>query len=84
MASTQPHLVDNGVAFTVSVDFVRRDCFVSADVLSKLSERGNGEDNLMQTFLAYEAAIDGIARRLVAAGVQGTPLQLDVKNFKFS
>jgi len=83
MVLPHPHLVSNGVAFTVSVDFVKRDCVISADALAKLSEFGTGKTDLMQTFFVHEATISGIARRLVASGVPGTPLQLDMKNFKF-
>lgn len=81
MISSQPHLVNNGVAFTVYVDFVRRDCVISADALTKLSQLSSGEPDLLQTFCAYEANINGIARRMVAAGVPNTPLCLDGKNF---
>jgi hypothetical protein len=84
MNSSQPHLISNGIAFTVSVDCVKRDCVVFADALTKLSELAPGESDLMQTFLAYEANINGIARRLVSAGVPGTPLQLGIKNFSHS
>jgi hypothetical protein len=83
MTLTRPHLAENGVAFTVSVEFVKRDCIISADALAKLSERGTGEADLMQMFLAHEANIAGVARRLVAAGVASTPLQLDSRTFRF-
>jgi hypothetical protein len=82
MTLSHPHLAENGIAFTVSVDFVKRDCIVSSDALAKLATLGNGQADLMQIFLAYEPNISGIARRLVAAGVPGTPLLLDEKNFK--
>jgi hypothetical protein len=81
MISSQPRLVSNGVAFAVYVDYVKRECVISADALTKLSELGAGEADLMQTFCAYEANINGIARRLVAAGVPHTPLQLNTQNF---
>lgn len=81
MISSQPHLVDNGVAFTVYVDYVKHNCVISADALTKLSELGAGEADLIQTYCAYEANINGIARRLVTAGVPNTPLCLDVRNF---
>lgn len=82
MNSSQPHLTAKGVAFTVCVDYVSRDCLISTDALTELSELGSGHANLMETYLAYEANINGIARRLVAAGVQGKPVQLDTKNFQ--
>lgn len=81
MNPSQPHLVQTGVAFTVSVEYVKHDCIVSKDALTTLSP---GQADLMQTFFAYEANINGIARRLIAAGVAGTPLQLGIRNFKSS
>lgn len=84
MFPSQPHPVSNGIAFTVSVDYVKHDCVVSADALSRLAENAIADPNLMQTFLAHEANIQGIARRLVAAGVPGTPLRLDLKNFGYN
>jgi hypothetical protein len=63
------------------VDCVKRECIVSTEALTRLSELGTGEPDLMQTFRAYEANINGIARRLVAAGVPHTPLQLNPQNF---
>lgn len=81
MISSQPHLVSNGVAFTVYVDYIKHDCVISTDALTRLSELGPTDKDLMQTYCAYEANINGIARRLVSAGVPSTPLWLDVKNF---
>jgi hypothetical protein len=81
MNLSQPHLVNNGVAFTVSVDYVKHACVVSKDALTTLEP---GEADVMQTFSTYEATISGIARRLIAAGVPGTPLLLGVQNLKLS
>lgn len=79
MNLSQPHLTHNGVAFTVAVDFIKHDCIISSDALTALDP---GETDLVHKFLAYEANINGIARRMIAAGVPGTPLQLGVQNFK--
>lgn len=81
MNSSQPHLVNDGVAFTVCVDYVERNCIISTDALTKLSQMGAGDADLMKTYCAYEANINGIARRLVGAGVPHSPLWLDAKNF---
>ncbi|TCS36302.1 uncharacterized protein DUF1488 [Paucimonas lemoignei] len=83
MNSSQPQLVKDGVAFTVSVEFVKHHCIVSRDALTTLAS-GSGQADLMRTYLAYEANINGIARRLIAAGVPGTPLELGPQNFKSS
>jgi hypothetical protein len=77
----EPILTKNGVAFTVSVDFIKRDCVVSTDALAKLSPLEAGIVDPMGTFRAFEAKINGVARRMVAANVQGTPLQLGPHSF---
>jgi len=81
MNLSQPHLVSNGVAFTVSVDYVKHACIVSTDALTTMEP---GVADVMATFSTHEATISGIARRLIAAGVPGTPLVLGVQNFKLS
>jgi hypothetical protein len=81
MISSHPHLVSDGVAFAVYVDYVKCDCIISSDALSQLSEFGTGEADLVKTFCAYEANINGVARRMIAAGVKGSPVQLGVKHF---
>ena len=82
MNSSRPHVTDTGVAFTVIVDNIPRDCLISSDALQAL--RGGEKENLdlMETFQAYEANINGIARRMVAAGVQGMPVRLEARNFQ--
>jgi hypothetical protein len=79
--NTTPHLTKDGVAFTVTVDYQRRDCLISREILFDLSRSTDGNLDLLATFYAYHAKIDGIARRLVAAGVQGLPVLLSARNF---
>jgi len=74
-------LTENGVAFTVSVDFVKRDCVISRDALAKLSQLQAGMVDLMETFRAFETKINGVARRMVVANVKGTPLQIGPLSF---
>jgi hypothetical protein len=81
---SQPQLTDEGITFTVRVDSVNRDCLITKDALSKLSGLKNIDAldaNTMETFHAYEAAIYGVARRLVAARVPGTPLRMNADTF---
>lgn len=82
MATSKPHLTENGVAFSVCVDYVNRDCLVPREVLSALSQRDLAHVDLLETYFAYEATINGVARRMVAARVQGVPMRLDVRNFR--
>ena len=86
MASSKPHLTENGdgVAFSVCVDYVNRDCVVPKEVLAALSQRELDQTKLLDTYFAYEANINGVARRMVAARVQGAPMRLDVRNFKIA
>lgn len=81
--SPQPHLTPDGIAFTVSVDFVRHECLITEDALKKLSVLGSADQteiDCMMIFRAYEARIQGIARRLVSAGVQGTPITVNANS----
>ncbi|MGZ3236932.1 MAG: DUF1488 family protein [Burkholderiaceae bacterium] len=81
MNQSTPVLTENGVAFTVNVDFVQRDCIITKDALTKLAQLQSGMVDLMETFHAFEAKINGVARRMVVANVKGTPLQLGPLSF---
>lgn len=80
-STAEPTLTESGVAFTVSVDFIKRDCIISRDALAKLSALQSGIDDPLATFRAFEAKISGVARRMIAANVPGTPLQLGPDSF---
>lgn len=78
-----PYQTPEGVAFTVSVEYVRHDCLITDEALRKLSVLGsteNPEIDRMSIFHAYEAKINGIARRLVAAGVKGSPVRVNANS----
>jgi hypothetical protein len=77
----QPRLTERGIVFTVRVDSVNRECEISKESLTKLSALRSGSEEPMETFRAFEATINGVARRMVAANVQGTPLQLKPESF---
>ncbi|HJV83031.1 DUF1488 family protein [Noviherbaspirillum sp.] len=72
--TAEPMLTSAGVAFTVCVDSIKRACVISNDALAKLSKLKSIDSDPMTTFRAFEATITGVARRLVAANVPGTPL----------
>lgn len=71
-----PTLSQEGVKFTVVVDYVKRDCLITTQALHKLRplKPEDPDADVMAIFKAFEARINGVARRLVAAGVAGTPL----------
>ena len=70
-----------GISFTVQVDYVKRDCFISNEALQKLAERKGFDGTPEATFRAMEPAITGVARRMVHARVGGTPLLLNPETF---
>jgi hypothetical protein len=77
--STDVTMTASGIGFTVRVDCVNRECFISNEALVKLSEHMTLGP--METFCAMEGNIRGVARRLVQSGVKGTPLQLGPNTF---
>ena len=83
-SSSQPHLSGEGVAFSVVVDSVRYDCLITQQALFALSmfKSDNTDVDMMEIFRAYEPNINGVARRLVAAGVPGNPLVLRPETFR--
>jgi hypothetical protein len=74
-------LTEDGVAFTVTVEYQRHACLISSEVLSNLSRSTDKNFDLLATYDAYHAKIQGVARRMVAAGVQGIPVLLTSRNF---
>lgn len=82
--TSAPQLTDEGVSFTVTVDSLHRECLIKEEALQQLSVLRSNEAeaaDTMEVFHAFENEITGVARRLVAAGVQGTPLVLTRNTF---
>jgi hypothetical protein len=79
--TTEPQMTEAGVTFTVRVDSVNRDCLILNEALAKLSGLMSSSSDPMDTFRAFEATINGVARRMVAANVPGTPLTLAANSF---
>jgi hypothetical protein len=81
----QPRMTTEGITFTVRVDSVNRECLITKEALGKLSGLKSidtsDDADTMDTFHAYEATICGVARRLVAARVPGTPLRINPNTF---
>jgi hypothetical protein len=80
-AAAEPRVADEGVAFTVEVGFVDRECLVSKNALAHLRRMKGGHPDFMETYKAFEDQIHSVARRLVVAGVSGTPLILGAAYF---
>jgi hypothetical protein len=81
-AVAEPHVAEEGVAFTVEVGFVDRECLISRNALVHLQRiKGGPLLDLMEIYRASEEQIHGVARRLVVAGVSGSPLVLGAAYF---
>ena len=78
-----PRISPEGVAFTVVVDYAKHDCLITTQALCKLLsfDINDPDADIMGIFKAFEANIHGIARRLAAAGVAGSPLVLRPETF---
>jgi hypothetical protein len=75
-------VVNGGVAFTVvTLDFSRHACIISKEALLSLAKMKNGDFGPMEIFQAHEAKIRGVARRMIAARVPASPLQIEAHSF---
>lgn len=80
--AAEPRVAEDGVTFTVEVGFADRECLVSRNALAHLRRvRGSGQLDFMETYRAFEDQIHSVARRLVVAGVSGSPLVLGAAYF---
>jgi len=82
--TSQPLITPKGIAFTVRVDSLDRECLITAEALAKLSALKNidvTDTNALDVFHAFENRINGVARRLVVARVPGTPLMMTPNTF---
>lgn len=79
--AAEPRTADEGVYFTVEVGFTDRECLISKNALAHLRRLKGGQMDFMATYLAFEDQIHSVARRLVVAGIAGTPLILGAAYF---
>lgn len=80
--AAEPRVAEEGVTFTVEVGFADRECLVSKNALAHLRRmKGGGQMDFMETYRAFEDQIHSVARRLVVAGVSGSPLVLGAAYF---
>lgn len=82
--TSQPHLSEEGVTFTVVVDSVKHECLITPQALFTLSsfKSDDADVDMMEIFRTFEPSISGVARRLVAAGVAGNPLVMRPETFR--
>jgi hypothetical protein len=69
-----PRLTNAGILFSVTVEFQQYQCLVPATTLSDLSHSKDPKLDLLDTYRAFQTKIEGVARRLIGAGIIGKPL----------
>lgn len=80
--AANPTITKQGVAFTVvTLDCAKHPCLISKEALESLSPHRAGAVEEMEIFRAFEARICGVARRMIAANVKGSPLTLEARSF---
>jgi hypothetical protein len=75
-------LFSSGITFSVEVESQDYDCLVSGEALSELIKMSDGLIAPFQAYAAYKSRIHGVARRLVAAGIGGSPVILRARHFE--
>ena len=76
-----PHVTEEGVAFTVAVGFMRRECLIPKQTLSYICRTWCEDMDCMAAFHAYEDTIIAVARRMAIAGAGNSPIILERKFF---
>jgi hypothetical protein len=78
-----PHVTEDGVAFTVAVGFMKRECLIPKQTLSYLCRTWGDDMDCMDAFRKYEDTIIAVARRMAIAGAgpAATPIVLERKFF---
>ncbi|MFC5473858.1 DUF1488 family protein [Paraherbaspirillum soli] len=69
-----PRLTNAGVLFSVVVEYQQYQCLVPGATLADLSHSKDPKLDLLDTYHAFQTKIEGVARRLIGAGVAGKPL----------
>jgi len=80
-AVAEPRVDEEGVTFMVEVGFTDRECVVSKNALAHLQRLKGGQLDLLGAYRTFEDQIHSVARRLVVAGVSGSPLVLGAAYF---
>jgi hypothetical protein len=76
-----PHLTEDGVAFSVTVGFMKCECLIPKQTLSYICRTWGNDMDCMDAFRAYEDTIIAVARRMALAGARNSPLILERKFF---
>lgn len=84
-STTDARLTERGILFTLTIDRVERNCFISKDALNRLSELKSidaSDADPMELFQAFSLTINGTARRLATGNVRTSVLELPPSVFE--
>jgi hypothetical protein len=76
-ALPEPVLSAEGVHFVVSVEHTLHDCLITSEALERLARELGFSMNAMNTYRAFEARINSVARSLLLRGRVAEPLVLE-------
>lgn len=77
----EPTLSDEGVRFAVTIEQNLHPCLVTRDALDRLSQEYGFSLDAMNTYRAFEAKINSVARSKVLRGARQLPLVLGASSF---
>lgn len=77
----EPRLTEAGISFMVNIESTGRPCLITRDALSHLCHATGFRMDPMNTYRAFEARINSVARRLVFTGSRESPLVLEPRYF---
>lgn len=76
--------IPDGIAFEVKVEGEKHECFILNEALFRLAELGDENADPATTFNTFDRTIQGVARRLVYAGVPDRPIVLRANHFRLT
>lgn len=77
-----PRLTRAGILFSVVVEYRHYRCLVPAATLAVLSHSKDPQLDLLTTYRAFQTKIEGVARRVINAGVAGVPVVVSSEYFR--
>lgn len=81
LSAPEPMLSEEGVRFAITIEQSLHPCLVTHDALQRLSREHGFSLDAMNTYRAFEAKINSVARSRVLRGARQLPLVLGAGSF---
>lgn len=81
ISAPEPMMAEEGIRFAVTIEQTLHPCVVTHDALKRLSRDHGFSLDAMNTYRAFEAKINSVARSRVLRGARQLPLVLGVGSF---